>query len=78
MRLIFSINHLQREFCKRLFSQGQGVEIRLHPEGDQAHGGLFQNQKGGKGGRGKKKAGAEDPAGESGNLKRHDLFRVSE
>jgi hypothetical protein len=33
------------------------VEIRLHPERDQAHGSLVQNQKGGQTGRSRKKGG---------------------
>jgi hypothetical protein len=51
---------------ERLFSQGQGVEVRLHPKGDQAHERLVHDQKSGKGGRGKKKARAEEPAASGG------------
>jgi len=42
---------------ERIFNQRKGVEIRLHPGGDQVHGSLVQNKNGGQTGRSKKKGG---------------------
>src|SRR5208337_1164218 len=61
----------KEELHERIFNKGEAVEVRLHPEGDQAHGGLVQDQKRGKGGRGKEKEGVEEPAGGDGNPNRH-------
>ena len=46
----------ERLFCKR---QGKGVALRLHPEGDQAHGSLVQNENQGQTGRSKTKGGTK-------------------
>ena len=32
------------DLAERIFGQGKGVEIRLHPEGNQAHGSLVRNE----------------------------------
>ncbi len=50
----------KEELHERIFSKREGVEVRLHSEGDQVHGSLVQNQKRGKGGRGKKKGRVEE------------------
>jgi hypothetical protein len=42
-----------------LFNQRQGVALRLHPEGDQAHGSLVQNKNQGQTGRSKTKGGTK-------------------
>ncbi len=52
----------KEELQERLFGKGQGVSVRFHPPGDQAHGSLVQNKKRGKGGRGKKTGGSVEPA----------------
>jgi hypothetical protein len=49
-------NLYEHLFNKR---QGQGVEVRFHPGGDQAHENLVQNKNGGQTGRSKKKGGAK-------------------
>jgi hypothetical protein len=58
----------KEELYERIFGKRKGVEVRLHPGRDQTHGGLVQNQKSSKGGRGKEtrrveksKTGAGDP-----------------
>jgi hypothetical protein len=58
-------------FCKR---QGQGVEVRFHPEGDQVHRSLVQNKNGGQTGRSKKKGGAKKSKTDGDNPNRHGLF----
>lgn len=57
----------KEDLYERLFGKVQGVEVRLHPPGHQAHGSLVQDQKRIKGGRGKKKAGVEEPASRNGS-----------
>jgi hypothetical protein len=47
----------KEELYERVFRQRQRVEVRLHPGGDQAHGGLVQNKNKSKTGRSKKKGG---------------------
>ena len=51
----------KEDLYERLFSQGQGVEVRLHPQRDPVHGNLVQNQNSGKTGRVKKKGGDTNP-----------------
>lgn len=57
---------------ERLFGKGQGVEVRLHPQGDQAHGSLVQDQGRGKTGRSKKKGGSAEPANGNGDEETRD------
>ena len=47
----------KEELYGLIFHQGERVEVRLHPERNQVHRGLVQNQIGGKRGRNKKKGG---------------------
>ena len=51
----------KEDLYERLFCQRKGVEVRLHPERDPAHGGLVQNQKRGPKGRIKTKRGDSKP-----------------
>jgi len=58
----------KEDLYERIFFKGKGVEIRFHPQGDQAYGSLVQNKNRGQTGRGQKtkggeksKAGIEDP-----------------
>ncbi len=46
----------KEDLYEHLFSQGKGVAVRLHPEG-QVHRGLVQNKKGSNKGRSKKEGG---------------------
>lgn len=62
-------NLYERLFCKR-----QGMEVRLHPQGDQVHRNLVQNQSQGKNRRGVKKKGAEQPRTGTGSPNRHGLL----
>ena len=66
------------DLYEHLFGKREGVEVRLHPQGDQAHGSLVQNEKRGgksgsrKEGRAKKsRAGCED-------INRHGLLGVGQ
>ena len=47
----------KEDLYERLFCKGKGVEVRLHPKGDQAHRSLVQNKNRGQTGRSKKKGG---------------------
>ena len=51
----------KEDLYERLFCQRKGVEVRLHPERNQAHGGLVQHQKRGPKGRSKTKGGDSKP-----------------
>ena len=44
----------KEDLYERLFYKGKGVEVRLHPGGDQAHGNLVQAKNQGQTGRGRK------------------------
>lgn len=75
---------MKENLYERLFGKGQGVEVRLHPEGGQIHGSLVQNKKRGIGGRGKKATGIEEPSvpagdgvtGDREDHNRHGLFGI--
>jgi len=69
----------KEDLYERLFGKEQGMEIRLHPEGNQAHGSLVQNQKGRTYGRSKKKGGTKetgttDTGHGGGDPNRHGIF----
>ena len=63
----------ERLFCKR---QGQRVEVRFHPEGDQAQQSLVQNKNGGQTGRSKKKGGAKKSKTDGDNPNRYGLLDI--
>jgi len=62
-------NLYERIFCKK-----QGVEVRLHSQGDQVHGNLVQDKKTGQAGRSKEKGGNKESATSSGNSNRHGIL----
>ena len=70
----------KEDLYERLFDKGKGVEVRLHPERNQAHGGVVQNKKAGKTGRGKKKGGNSKAkaTGDRGDPNRHGLLGTGE
>ena len=49
----------KEDLYERIFSQREGVEVRLHPQGNPVHGNLVRDKKSGQAGRGRKKKGAE-------------------
>jgi hypothetical protein len=51
----------KEDLYELLFRQGQGVESRLHPQGDQAHADLVQNKKRRQAGLGKGQRGGGQP-----------------
>lgn len=63
---------------ERLFGKGEGVEVRFHPEGDQGHGGLFQNKNRGKKGGGRKEGRAKKSKASREDINRHGLLGVSQ
>ena len=69
----------KEDLYELLFRQRKGVEVRLHPERDQAHGGMVQNQKRGPKGRSGQKGGNSKPdtgdaGGNGNNPNRHGLL----
>ena len=66
------------DLYEHIFSKREGVEIRLHPEGNQVHGKLVQNQKDGEKGRGKKKGGDRKAGKRHNDYNRHGLFGAGE
>lgn len=68
----------KEDLYERLFDKGEGVEVRLHSEWDQAHGSLVQNKNRGKAGRGKKKGGIKESKAGRGDPNRHGLFGVGQ
>jgi hypothetical protein len=66
----------KEDLYERLFGKRKGVALRLHPEGDQVHGNLVQNQNRGKNRRGIKKKGAKhSPTGDIGVAREADLSK---
>jgi hypothetical protein len=65
----------KEDLYERIFIERKGVEVRLHPPREQAHGSLVQNQTGSKTSRSKTKGGGEKPKTETGDPNRHGLFR---
>jgi len=61
---------------ERLFDKGEGVEVRFHPDGDQAHGSLVQNKNRGKKGRGRKEGRAKKSKASREDINRHGLFGI--
>lgn len=73
----------KEDLYERLFCQRKGVEVRLHPERNPAHGGLVQNQERGPKGRNGQKGGNSQPKtgdanGNGKNPNRHGLLGVSQ
>ena len=64
----------KEDLYERLFCKGKGVEVRLHPDGDQAHGSLVQNKNRGQTGRNKKKGGTGKTDTRDGDPNRHGLL----
>ena len=66
----------KEDLYERLFSQKEGVEVRLHSQGTQVHECLVQNKKKCIASRSKAKGGNKESKTESGGTDRHGLFRV--
>ena len=64
----------KEDLYERIFCQRKGVEVRLHPQGDQAHGKLVQNENRGQPIRGRKKKGDKQSETGAGDANRHNLF----
>jgi len=64
----------EEDLYERIFFRRQGVEVRLHPEGDQVHKNLVQNKKGGQKGRSKKKGGARKSKTDEDDPNRYGLL----
>ena len=58
-------------FCER---EREGVEVRLHPQGDQVYGNLVRNKKSGQTGRGRKTKGGVKSQAVDRDANRHGLF----
>ena len=67
----------KEDLYERIFNKGEGVEVRFHPEGDQADGSLVQNKNRGKKGRGRKEGRAKKSKAGRENINRHGLFGIS-
>src|SRR3989442_3664229 len=68
----------KEDLYERLFSQEQGVEIRLHPGRRALHGNLVQDQAGRKARRGRSKGRDPAEAEQSGSQNRHRLLEPGE
>jgi hypothetical protein len=65
----------KEDLYEHLFKEGQGMEVRLHPKGDQAHRGLVQNENGGQKSRSQKKGGIRKPDSSHDCPNRHGILR---
>jgi hypothetical protein len=63
----------ERIFCKR-----KGMEVRLHPQENQVHGNLVQNENRSQEGRGQKERGGKESAADRGGANRHGLLGPGE
>ena len=75
----------KEDLYEHLFCKKQGVEVRLHPKGNQAHGSLIQDKNHGKTSRSKKKGGDKKSnatgattGADREDSNRHGLFRLGE
>ncbi len=68
----------KEDLYERLFSKGEGMEIRLHPERSQVYKQLVQNQNRGQRGRIQKKVGDSKPEGGEGDPDRHGILGIGE
>ena len=73
----------KEELYERIFKTGIGVAVRLHPEGDQVHGGLVQNKNSAKKGRSRKKRGGvktktDRESSARSDPNRHGLFGIGQ
>ena len=64
----------KEDLYERIFNKKQGMEVRLHPEGDSAHRGRVQDQKRCPQGRSTKKGGGKQSAACIGTADRHNLL----
>jgi hypothetical protein len=64
----------KEDLYEQLFQERKGVEVRLYPQGNQAHRNLVQNKKAGQSGRSKKKGGAKKTTTSSRDSNRHGLL----
>ena len=67
----------KEDLYERIFCQREGVEVRLHPQGDQAYGNLVQNENRGQSSRSRKEKGDKQSETSSGDANRHNLFGPS-
>ncbi|RJP85682.1 MAG: helix-turn-helix domain-containing protein [Desulfobacteraceae bacterium] len=67
----------KEDLYEHLFSQGKGVEVRLHHQRKQVHGSLVQNQNRGEASRGKEKRGGKEPETTGENPNRHGILGFS-
>ena len=63
---------------ERIFNQGHGMEVRLHPQRNQAVNSRIQNQDFGKKSRSKKKGGTGKTEGRDRDANRHGLFGAAQ
>ena len=63
------------DLYERIFCEGKGMEVRLHPQKNQAHKCLVQNEEGSTRGRSKEKGGDTKVAMQHDDLNRHGLLR---
>jgi len=64
----------KEDLYEQLFQKRKGVEVRFHPQGNQVHRDLVQNQKRGQVGRSKEKGGAKQTGISDEDANRHGLF----
>ena len=64
----------KEDLYERLFYKGEGVEVRLHPTGNQEHESLVPNQKRSNKSRIKKEKGGGKPATRHRDSDRHGIF----
>ena len=66
----------KEDLYERLFHKGEGVEVRLHPEGNQVHGNLVPDQKRSNNSRIREKKGGEKPATTDTDPNRHGILGI--
>ena len=66
----------KEDLYERLFYKGEGVEIRLHPEGNQTHGSMVPDQKRSNKSRIRQKKGGEKPTTRNTDPNRHGILGV--
>jgi hypothetical protein len=66
----------KEDLYEHIFCKGKGVEVRLHPKGNQVYGNLVQNKNRGQSIRGRKKKGVKEPQIGAEDPNRYGLFDI--
>jgi hypothetical protein len=68
----------KEDLYEHIFSKGKGVEVRLHPKGNQVYGSLVQNKNIGQTSRGRKAKGVKESETNPRGANRHNLFGIGQ